>query len=85
MEKKEFIILPEFTSLANGLKYIKTNNINISFSVNGGIFSSNSIKIDVPNNSTIIPIDGIYIDIYDNPMPGQLYIDNDFLKYYKEN
>lgn len=83
MEKKEFIIIPEFTSLINALDYIENNKIKFSFSVNGEIYSSNGIKNYTPNNGTIININDIYIDIYVNPSHGQLYIDNDFLKYYK--
>ena len=85
MEKKEFIIIPEFTSLINALDYIENNKIKISFSVNGVTYSSNGIKNYTPNNGTIMNINDIYIDIYVNPSPGQLYVDNDFLKYYKEN
>lgn len=85
MEKKEFIIIPEFITIEDGLKYIKDNDTKFSFSVNNETYSSDGVKIDVPINYEVININNIYIDIYDNPCPGQLYIENDFLKYYKEN
>lgn len=84
MENKEFIIIPEFTNLAYALKYIENSEVKFSFSVNGEIYSSNGIKNYTPNDGLIIEIDKINIIIYDNPLPGELYIDNDFLKYYKE-
>ena len=85
MEKKEFIIIPEFTTIEDGLKYIVNNDIKFSFSVNNETYSSNGIKINTPNNSEIININNIFIGVYYNAGPGQLYIENDFLKYYKEN
>lgn len=84
MENKEFIIIPEFTNLAYALKYIENSEVKFSFSVNGEIYSSNGIKNYTPNDGLIIEIDKINIIIYNNPLPGELYIDNDFLKYYKE-
>lgn len=85
MEKKEFIVIPAFTSFVDALKYIENSKIKFSFSVNNETYSSNSIKNYTPTNGTVININDICIDIYVNPSPGQLYIDNDFLKYYKEN
>ena len=84
MEKKEFIILPEFLSIENALEYIETNDIKFSFSVNNETYSSDGVKIDNPIEFEIIPINKIFIGIYENPLDGQLYIENDFLKYYKE-
>jgi len=85
MEKKEFIIIPEFTTIEDGLKYIVDNDIKFSFSVNNETYSSDGVKIDTPINCELININDIYIGINDNPSPGQLYIEDDFLKYYKEN
>jgi hypothetical protein len=85
MGKKEFIILIEFSSLENALLYIDVNNTRFSFSVAGETYSSDGDLIDVLDDFDIININDIYIDIYDNPLPGELYIENGFLKYYKEN
>jgi len=85
MERTEFIILPEFITIVNGLEYLETNKIKFSFSVNNETYSSDGVQISTPNNSEIIPINDIYIDIYENPQPGQLYVEDDYLKYYKEN
>ena len=85
MEKKEYIILPEFTTNESALEYFETSEIKFSFSVNGEIFSSDGVKINKPNNTNIVNINDLYIGVYDNPRSGELYIENDFLKYYKEN
>lgn len=85
MEKKEYIILPEFISVEDALTYLETKNVKFSFSVNNETYSSDGVQISTPNNSEIIPINDIYIDIYENPQPGQLYVEDDYLKYYKEN
>lgn len=85
MEKKEYIITPGFTTIEDGLKYLEDNNYEFSFSVNNETYNSNGVKINTPDNSEFILINNIYIDIYTNAGPGQLYVEDGFLKYYKEN
>jgi hypothetical protein len=82
--KKEFIILPQFTSIVIGLNYLKSTENKFCFVAKNKTYSIDGKKIDTPDNSEVINIDDIYIELYGDPLPGQLYIENDFLKYYKE-
>lgn len=84
MDTKEFIIIPRFNSMEDGLNYLNSNDIKFIFGVGDKIFDSNSTEIDIPYDSEIINIDNISISINEDPLPGQLYIEDDFLKYYKE-
>lgn len=84
MTKTEFIILPKFTSIEEGLTYLNDNAINFCFAVNDKIYNINSEEIISPDNSEIIDISNIYIGIHTDPQAGQLYIEDNFLKYYKE-
>jgi hypothetical protein len=82
--KKEFIMLPQFTSKTAGLNYLKNTDNKFCFVAKNKVYDILGEEIISPDNSDIINITDIYIEIYENPQPGQLYIENDFLKYYKE-
>ncbi len=82
--KKEFIILPQFTSIVTGLNYLKDTEHKFCFVAKNKTYNIEGKVIDTPDNSEVISIVDIYIELHEDPFPGQLYIENDFLKYYKE-
>lgn len=82
--KKEFIILPRFKSIMDGLNYLNGTEYKFCFVSDGIAYSIDGIRIESPDNAEVINIENIYIEIYEDPFPGQLYIENGFLKYYKE-
>lgn len=85
MTKNEIIILPIFNSIEEGSSYLTTSALDFAFSVNNKTYSITGIEIDTPINSQLIPINDIYIQLHGDPQPGQLYVEDGFLKYFKED
>jgi len=85
MTKNEIIILPIFDSIEDGSSYLTTNALEFAFAVNDKIYSSTMVEIIAPINSELIPINGIFIQLFEDPQPGQLHIEDGFLKYFKED
>ena len=83
MKKKVYIILIGFNSIQEGIEYNQTSPYKISFSVDGVTYNEDGDVIETPNNSGVIPNVGIYVCNNQNPIPGQLYIEDGFLKYFK--
>lgn len=83
MEKKYYIIIPKFESKEIGLKYLSDNQKKFSFSVDDVVYDNNGIQLERPLNSTIVPIENIFLRIYDIQSPGSLYVESGFIKYYK--
>lgn len=85
MTKKEFIILPRFDSIEEGVNYVNESLFDFYFSVNGVTYTELGVETTTPDNSEFIPIEGIHLGIYENAQPGELYIENSLIKYYKED
>jgi hypothetical protein len=89
MVRNEFIVIPRFNSVEEGIDYLTTNNISFSFGVDDKFFSILGDEIFIPEGSIIFGIDDAkdlkYIELHVDPLPGQLYVDNGLLKYYKES
>lgn len=85
MTKNEIIILPIFDSIEEGSSYLTTNAYEFAFSVNNKTYSITGVEIDTPINSELIPINTIFIQLFNNPQCGQLYVEDGFLKYFKED
>jgi hypothetical protein len=83
MEEKEYIVLLEFNSIEDGVNFM-TNKISpFSFYASGKSYDSSGNEISITETTDII--NGyIHVDIHQEPvMPGEFYINNGFLKYYK--
>ena len=85
MTKIEYIILPSFGTIEEGVNYLDVNVFDFYFSVEGLAYTELGESTDLPENYEIVPIEGVHIELYENPEPGQLYIENNLLKYYKED
>lgn len=85
MTKNEIIILPIFNSIEEASSYLTTNALEFAFSVNNKTYSVTGIEIDTPINSQLIPINDIYIQLHSDPLSGQLFLEDGFLKYFKED
>jgi hypothetical protein len=82
----EKIIIVEFDSISNALGYLEDSGNYFSFKVGDLIYSELGEIISESSEYEVILFGEIWLnDISDNPHSGQLYIDNGFLKYYKEN
>jgi len=84
MNKTIYIILVGFNTLQEGLDYMTSSPYNFSFIVGGQTYDSLGNPIATPDNPEIIQYGQIYITDNENPAPGDLYIEDGFLKYYKE-
>lgn len=84
MTQENFIILIEFKTIEEGLNFMNESENYFSFSVKNKTYSSVGQEIKTPDNSSIIYFGDIFIGIIENPMPGELFIENGFLQYYKE-
>jgi len=84
MNKFFYIILVQFSSINIGQKYMSDNNIYFAFCVDDNTYSAEGDIIKQPENSSIVSYGELSIKIHKNPTPGQLFIKNGFLQYYKE-
>lgn len=87
METTYFIILPQFNNTIESSEYMSTHSIEFAFSVNSDSYDSEGNQIPMPQNATIIPINGISMDIksdLDLVGPGELHIKDGFIQYFKE-
>ena len=80
--EKEYIVLLEFNSISDGVEYMSNQISPFSFCVDGVYYNNLGIEISLSETPDII--DGyIHIDIHENPVPGELYVSDGFMKYYK--
>lgn len=87
MEETYYIILPQFTSLAEASNYFLNSDFKFSFAVNSTIYDENGNEISEPTNFEIIPIEQICMQIYESNnllSPGQKHIKDGFIQYFKE-
>lgn len=88
MDRTYYIIVPQFTSIAEALDYLsRKTSYSFNFSVGTKIYDTKGNEIVEPTNFEIIPIEGLAMQIYEfteDLWPGQTYIQDDFIKYFKE-
>jgi len=87
--ENEHIVLVNFDTISEAVEFM--NNINTPFAF---MFENQTLKyvggdslleiVDTPEEFELYSLGEIYLDIHEVPSPGILYIDNGFLKYYKE-
>lgn len=80
----EHIILINFNTINDGIDFMANINTPFSFISNGVTYDYLGNVIQTPNDFDIYNLDEIYLDIHEVPSPSVLYIDNGFLKYYKQ-
>jgi len=85
MNKVEYIIIINFSTKEEALSYMQSSGLNFSFSVaNTEFFNSAGDIISEPESYNSFDKGDISISDKADPLPGELYIENGFLKYYKE-
>lgn len=85
MNRIEYILIINFNSKEEALAYIQESGLSFSFSVlNVEIFNSIGELIEAPLEYNSFNVDEISLSNASDPLPGELYIEDGFLKYYKE-
>ena len=80
----EKIVLIEFNSIYDGMEYINSSPNKFSFYVNGTTYNMYGNEIQTPTEYELYSFGDIFIEITNDDSPGQLYISDGFIKYYKE-
>jgi len=85
MNRIEYIIIVNFPTKEEALAYIQESGLSFSFSVLGvEIFNPLGELIEAPLEYNSFNVDEISLSNTSDPLPGELYIEDGFLKYYKE-
>jgi hypothetical protein len=85
MEKKEYIVLINFQSINEGVNFVNTFITPFCFLFNGETYDSQGNIIQTPDEFVVYNPNEIYVSITElSPSPGDLYVENSFLKYFKE-
>lgn len=87
MERTYYIIIPQFISIDIALRYLNENSLSFNFYVAGKIYNSQRTEVQKPINAEIIPINKLAIQIFEFSeylSPGQTYIQDGFIQYFKE-
>ena len=84
MIERVYTILVGFNTLQDGIDYMSSSPYKIAFSVGGQTYDDLGNSIQTPDYSEIVMVGDVFITNTEGPAPGDLYIDNGFLRYYKE-
>ena len=82
--ENEHIVLINFNTINDGIDFMSSINIPFSFIVSGITYDYLGNAIQTPDDFDVYNLGEIYLDIHEVPSPGVLYVNNGFLKYYKE-
>jgi hypothetical protein len=82
--ENEHIVLINFNNINDGVYFMSNINTPFSFMVDDVTYDYLGNIIQTPNDFDLYDLGEIYLDIHIIPSPGVLYVDNGFLKYYKE-
>lgn len=82
--ENEYIVLLEFNTINDGVDFMQNINTPFSFMVNNVTYDYQGSVIQTPIEYDLYSLNQIYLDIYEVPSPGVLYVSEGFLKYYKE-
>lgn len=80
----EHIILINFNTINDGINFMSNINTPFSFIVNDVTYDYLGNVIQTPTDFDMYNLGEIYLDIHGAPSPSVLYINNGFLKYYKQ-
>jgi len=84
MLEKEFIILLKFNSLEEGLVFLENKKLQVAFIASEVIYDYLGEEISLEGEKEIVFPSEIVLDIKPKFLPGDLYIENNILKYFKE-
>ena len=84
MIERVYTILIGFGTINEGIDFMTNSIYKIAFSVNNQTYNYLGQPIDTPLDSEIVMVGGVFITNTEDPAPGDVYIDNGFLKYFKE-
>lgn len=87
MEVTYYTILPQFSKFNDGINYLSTSPYKFAFAIGSNVYDYNGNRISAPENSEFILKNELAIDIkeyFEFLSPGQLYIKDGFITYFKE-
>ena len=84
MEIVEKIMIVEFNSISNALDYMVESGNSFAFKVEDKVYSGSGIIISRPDSFDVVFGEIWLGGISEKSVPGVLYIEDGFLKYFKE-
>jgi hypothetical protein len=87
--ENEHIVLVNFDLISTAVELMIGSSTPFAFMFEGNTYkyvggASLIEMIETPEEYNLYNFGDIYLDIHELPSPGVLYVDNGFLKYYKE-
>jgi len=80
----EYIIIILFNSKLEGMTYLHNNNLEFVFTDGNGFYDKYGVDVLVDFEYEEYQLNQISLQISDKNIPGSLYLDNGFIKYFKE-
>ena len=87
METTYYKIIPQFRRFSDGVDYLSAHSYQCAFAIGSVVYDHNQTRISEPENAEFILIDELAMDINEfseNLSPGQIYIKDGFIQYFKE-
>ena len=85
MEKKEYIVLINFQSVSDGVNFVNSFSQPFCFLFDGQTYNSQGLVIQTPDEFVSYNQNEIYVSINETtPISGELYVEDNLLKYFKE-
>jgi hypothetical protein len=84
MTERIYTFLFNFNTIQEGVDYMSNSPHKVAFSVGGQTYDKLGNPIPTPDYSDITEVVNVFSVNNTNPWPGELYVDNGFLRYYKE-
>lgn len=85
MEKKEYIILINFQSIIDGVNFVSSFSKPFCFLFDGKTYDYEGNIVQTPDEFLTYNPNEIYVSITETePISGGLYVEDNFLKYFKE-
>ena len=84
MTERIYTFLFNFNTIQEGVDYMSNSPHKFAFSVGGQTYDNLGNPIPTPDYSEITEVVDVFTVNNVNPWPGDLYINNGFLRYYKE-
>ena len=86
MEILEKIVIVEFDLISNAIDYMEESGNSFAFKVEDNIYSGSGVILSSPDSFEDVLFGDIWLGgISEKSLPGSLYIEDGFLKYYKVN
>lgn len=80
----EYIIIVRFNTKLDGLNYLHNNGYQFVFTDGDIFYDAYGVEVIVDFEHETHDFDKISLQVGSKDLPGSLYIDNGFIKYFKE-